>query len=134
MINNAAAGRHSQKRRRFLPGSALRRVRMEKDILAAIVEVENEIQEQLVAEERSAGAMLCDLGQKLADEAGQEERRLKESVQQAVTEARAEAEERAAAMVRDAKIRAEQLAGLDEETLERCIMRHLVRILPGENR
>src|SRR5512144_2513052 len=73
--------------------------RMEKDILSAIVEVEEEIQEQLVAEERTVAAKLCNLEQELAEESRREEGRLAEAVQQAVTAARAEAQERAAAIV-----------------------------------
>ena len=107
---------------------------MEKDILSAIVEVEEEIQEQLVAEERSAGARLCNLEQEVADESKREEGRLAEAVEQAVAAARAEAQERAAAIVHRAATLSEQLAGLDDGALERCIIKHLVRIVPGESR
>ena len=107
---------------------------MEKDILSAIIEVEGDIQERLVAEERSAGAMLCGLRQELADEATREGERLAEAVQLAVAAARMAAEEQAAAIVHRATRRAEQLAGLDDKVLERYIMQHLVRIMPGENR
>jgi hypothetical protein len=107
---------------------------MEKDILSAIVEVEEEIQERLIAEERDAGTMLCSIGQELEKELKQEEGRLAETVQQAVAAARADAQERAAAIVHRAATLAEQLAGLDDGALEPSIMRHLVRIMPGEHR
>ncbi|HLO25905.1 MAG TPA: hypothetical protein VK187_07315 [Geobacteraceae bacterium] len=107
---------------------------MEKDILSAIVEVEEEIQEQLVAEERTVAAKLCNLEQELAEESRREEGRLAEAVQQAVTAARAEAQERAAAVVHRAATLSEQVAGLDDGALERCILKHLVRIVPGESR
>lgn len=107
---------------------------MENDILSKIIEVEREIQERLVAEERSAGTMLCGLRQDLEEEARREEESLAAARREAESSARVEAQERAAAIVKRATIRAEQWAGLDEGTLERCIMGHLVRILPGESR
>lgn len=107
---------------------------MENDILSKIIEVEREIQERLVAEERSAGTMLCSLRQDLEEEARREEESLAAARREAESSARGEAQERAAAIVQRATIRAEQWAGLDEGTLERCIMGHLVRILPGESR
>ena len=105
---------------------------MEKDILSAIVEVEKEIQEQLIAEERDAGAMLCRIGQELLDEAEREEKRLAETHQAARAAAKAKAQEQAAAIVQRAATRCEHLLSYDDEALERCIMRHLFRIMPGE--
>ena len=107
---------------------------MENDILSKIIEVERDIQERLVAEERNAGTMLCSLRQDLEEEARREEESLAAARREAESSARGEAQERAAAIVKRATIRAEQWAGLDEGTLERCIMGHLVRILPGESR
>ena len=107
---------------------------MENDILTKIIEVEREIQERLVAEERSAGTLLCSLRQDLEEQARREEERLAAARLEAESSARTEAEERAAAIIRQTSIRAEQWAGLDDGTLERCIMGHLVRIMPGETR
>lgn len=107
---------------------------MEKDILTAIVAVEEEIQEQLVAEERRARARLCSLEQELADEFKREEGMLADAVRQTVAAARAEAQERATAVMQRATTLAEEVAGLDDGTLEQYIMKHLLRILPGEGR
>ncbi len=107
-------------------------IAMENDILSAIVEVEREIQERLAAEERTAEEMLDRLRRELADGAQRDEERLAAEVRQAVAAAADETRERAAAIVRDAASRAERLAGLDDEPLERCVMKHLARILPGE--
>jgi hypothetical protein len=107
---------------------------MEKDILSKIIEVERDIQERLVAEERSAGTMLCSLRQDLVEEARREEERLAAAGREAESSARAEAEERAAAILQRATIHAQQWGGLDDGILKRCIMRHLVRIMPGESR
>ncbi len=107
---------------------------MGNDILSAIVEVEREIEERLGAEERMAGEMLDRLRSEQADGAQRDEERLAAEVRQAVAAAADEARERAAAIVREAVARAERLAGLDDEALERCIMKHLARIVPGEGR
>jgi SMC interacting uncharacterized protein involved in chromosome segregation len=107
---------------------------MKNDILTKIIEVEREIQERLVAEERSAGTMLCSLRQDLEEQARREEERLAAAGREAESSARREAEVRAAAILQRAAVRAEQWAGLDDGTLERCIMGHLVRIMPGESR
>jgi hypothetical protein len=107
---------------------------MENDILSEIIAVERDIQERLVAEERSAGTMLCSLRQDIEEEARREEERLAAARREAESSARVEAEELAAAIMRQAGIRAEQWAGLEDGTLERCIMGHLVRILPEESR
>ena len=107
---------------------------MEKDILSKIIVVEREIQDELIAEERRAGTMLCSLRQNLEEEARQEEERLAAARREAESSARVEVQARAAAMVQRATVRAEQLAGLDDKTLEHCIIGHLVRILPGKSR
>jgi len=107
---------------------------MEKDILGKIIAVERDIQERLLAEERNAGTMLCSLRQDLEEEVRKEEERLAAARRDAEASARAEVQKRAAAMVNLATVRAEKLAGLDDSTLERCIMGQLVRILPGKSR
>lgn len=119
-------------------GSFRRRLRaetdMENDILSKIIEVEREIQEGLVAEERNAGTMLCNLRQELEDEAAREEERLAAERRNAESSARAEAQEQAVDIVHRAIVSAEQWGDLDEGTLEQCIMRHLDRIMPEDNR
>ncbi len=105
---------------------------MEKDVLSAIMEVEEEIQERLVAEQRNAGAELCRLGREIEDETRREEAELTAAMEQAVAAAREMAREQGAAIVLEAETRAARMTGLGDETLEPLIMRHLVRILPGE--
>ena len=78
--------------------------------------------------------MLRSLRQDLEEEATREEERLAAARREAESSARVESEERAAAIVQRATIRAEQWEGLDDWILESCIMRHLVRIMPGESR
>jgi cell division septum initiation protein DivIVA len=107
---------------------------MEKDVLSAILEVEREIQERLVAEQRSAWTMLDRLRQELEAEAGREEERLAAARLSAESAARGKAQEQAALIASRASADADRLAGLDDGALEPCIMRHLVRIIPGEER
>lgn len=105
---------------------------MEKDILTAIVEVEKEIRERLAAERSSAEARLEQLRRDGEEEVSREEERLKIELHNRLAAAKAEVEKRAAVLVGDASAQAEKLAGLDEETLRRHIMRHLTRIAPGK--
>lgn len=104
----------------------------EKDILSTIVALEREIEERLVAEERRSGQFLCELKQQIDHESVREEERLKAALQQTVAAAEEEARERAADIVHGAAARAGRLTALDEGELERFIMRHLVRLVPGE--
>ncbi len=107
---------------------------MDNDILTNIVEVEEEIRERLIAEQRSAGTMLCSLRLELEGETGREEERLAAARRDAEAAARAEAQEQAAVIVQHATGRAERLARVDDGILERCIVKHLLRIMPEESR
>lgn len=97
-------------------------------ILTTIIAVEREIQERIVAEERRAADMLKNLRRELEEEIAREGECLASSIQEAVAAARTEAQRRADAIVRSATRRADQLEGLTDETLGRCIMKHLGRI------
>lgn len=98
---------------------------MGNEILSTIFAVEQEIQERLAAEEQRAAQMLDDLRRELELEAAREGERLAASMSQAVAAAKTETQGRAAALLRRAKERAEQLDGLADETLERCIVKYL---------
>jgi hypothetical protein len=50
-----------------------------------------------------------------------------------VAAARAEAQGRADAILRAAAVQAEQLADLDDGTLEQHVMKHLIRIAPEQS-
>jgi len=106
---------------------------MEEDVLKAIIAVEKEIQERLVEEEHRAGERLANLRSELAEKATREEERLAAEVRSAVAAARAGAQGQADAILRRAAAQAEQLAGLDDGTLERHIMKHLIRIAPEQS-
>jgi hypothetical protein len=106
---------------------------MENGILSSIIAVELEIQDRLAVEEQRAAQMLDNLRRELEQETTREEERLAASVQLAVATAKAKAQERADAIMRAAAARAAQLDGLADETLERCIVRHLDRITREHN-
>jgi hypothetical protein len=107
---------------------------MEHDMLTTIIAVEREVEERLAAERRQAEERLARLKRDLADEAAREGERLQEATRLALAAARTEAGERAAAVVRRAADRGNQLAGLDDALLEAIIARHLGRILPEPDR
>jgi cell division septum initiation protein DivIVA len=106
---------------------------MEEDVLKTIIAVEREVLERLAEEERRAGELLDNIRSELAEEDRREEERLAAEGRNAVAAARAEAQGRADATLRAAAVQAEQLAGLDDETLERYIIKHLLRILPEQS-
>jgi len=107
---------------------------MGQDTLSAIMEVEGEIQERLVAEQRQGGDMLCRLREELAEEVRMEQERLTAASVQAMADARTAAQERGSAMVREAEERVHRLEILDDALLERFILRHLSGILPEGDR
>jgi len=107
---------------------------MEQDILTTILAVEHEVRERLDAAGREAAEMVENLRRRLEEEGKREEELLAAALQQTVTAAAAEAQEQADAVVRAAAVQAEQLAGLDDETLERSVMKHLATIAPEEER
>jgi cell division septum initiation protein DivIVA len=107
--------------------------RMEEDVLKTIIAVEREVLERLVEEERRAVELLDSLRSELAEKARREEERLAAEGRTSVAAARAEAQERADAILRAAAVQAEQLAGLDDGALERYVMKHLIRIAPEQS-
>lgn len=106
---------------------------MEEDVLKTIIAVEREVLERLAEEERRAGELLDNIRSELAEKARGEEERLAAEGRNAVAAARAEAQGRADAILRAAAVQAEQLAGLDDGTLERYVMKHLIRIAPEQS-
>ena len=104
---------------------------MEKDVLAAIMEVEREIEGELAAERKRGEARLELARREIAERQEQEERRLEGWLQRELATA-GEAAEREARMYEE-KITAgaERLARLDDETLQRAVARHLTLIIPG---
>ena len=98
---------------------------MGNDILTSIIAVEQEIQQRLAAEDEAATQALNQLRCELEEDVKREGDRLATSVQQAVAAARTQAQEGDDATVQRATLRAQQLDSIDDETLKRCILKHL---------
>ena len=105
---------------------------MGNDILRAIVEVEREIQERLLAEQRQSDERLTQLRLKCAEEAAREEARLQEELAKTADAAGGmEAKERAAAVLAAASAQAERLGRLDDAGLRELIKAEISYIVPG---
>jgi vacuolar-type H+-ATPase subunit H len=102
----------------------------EKDILSKVIGVEKEIQERLMAEKERSLEWLEKVKKEAEEAVIAEERRLKESFEAAKSGSRAEAEKRAAEILRNAEAEAERISGISDESLGRIMMRHITVILP----
>ncbi len=106
---------------------------MEEDILSAILGTEKEI-EELVGTEREKTAQWLESEKRAIErEMEAEARKLRDSLDANVEEARKAAEKRAAAIVEQAAEQRRLLSELDDGTLERIISEHIARILPGRD-
>jgi hypothetical protein len=106
---------------------------MEDDILQAVFEVEREIQALLTAEKRMADDYLDRVRRECAEMAAEEELRLREELTAAVDGTRnGDARRQAESLLAEASARAERLAGVAGEKLNRLVQREVRTILPGE--
>jgi hypothetical protein len=106
---------------------------MEKDVLAAIMEVEREIEGELAAERKRGAASLEQVKREIAEGLEQEERRLEEWLQRELAAAGEAAQGEARVYEEKITTGTERLALLDDDTLQRAVARHLTRIVPGHN-
>lgn len=106
---------------------------MEKDVLAAIMEVEKEIEGEVAAEREREAERLDRVKQEIAQRLEQEKDRLDEWLLQELAAAGEAAERDARALEEEATARAEVLSRLDDETLQRVVLRYLTRIVPGHH-
>ena len=104
---------------------------MERDILASVLKVEREVGERVAAERRAAAEYIADCNKKALEETGLEEALLRETLSEAEGLLPAAAVERAAEIENAAKALADALAALDSGELKEIVLKHLVRILPG---
>ena len=104
---------------------------MDNTILSEVIEVEREIQKCLELEQTKARDWLEKVKKECAEEVLQEEARVKNLVAAAEDRARKEAEESAAARVRDAAVLIEQIDHLDRTLLQTVVKKHVRTILPG---
>ena len=104
---------------------------MEKHILSEIVAVEKEIQERLAAEQGKAEARLAETRMACEEELRKAEEQLRELLAAKLAVARNEALREAETCLKDASVRAERLARLDDVALRRIVRESLFRIVPG---
>jgi vacuolar-type H+-ATPase subunit H len=103
---------------------------MERDVLNEVIEVEMDIHGRLLAEKRKAEEWVDDVKKKAEKDILLEEERIKKLFEQAIKDARLDAEKKAHEIIADANEKAERLAAINDEFLIKTIRKHIVRILP----
>ena len=104
---------------------------MDNNILSEVIEVEREIQKCLEIEQTKARDWLEKVKKECEAEVLKEEALIKDSLAAAENLARKEAEESAAASVRDAAALVEHMDHLDRAVLQAVVEKHIRTILPG---
>lgn len=112
----------------------MKKTPVESDILSSVVEVENEIQRQLAAEERQWRGWLENARRKLETEAEQEDERLRRELESASAAARKEAEQEAELIGAEAEAWVERISALDDEALLTHILGRLGEIVTERER
>jgi vacuolar-type H+-ATPase subunit H len=103
---------------------------MREDLLSAVVEVEKELARNLETEKIRAREMLDDLRRDSEREIAEEEKRLQEALNQAITASVIRAEKRASGILEKADSTASRLERTSDEVLKGIIRKHITRILP----
>ncbi len=106
---------------------------MEKDVLATILELEKEIEEQLENERNKANQWLDSAKRDIETELAAKVRELDISLHEAVAAARESAEKQADAILTKAVEQTRLLSKISDDTLKRIISDHIGRILPGSD-
>lgn len=106
---------------------------MEKDILSKVIEVEKEIQERLREEKEKAHEWLEGVKTEIERDTSLQEEQLRESYIRGKEDAKAEAEREAERIVKDAATLAERYRQISDETLEKIVEKHVVKILPAHS-
>jgi vacuolar-type H+-ATPase subunit H len=104
---------------------------MGNDILHDVIAVETEIQRNIEIEKERTKEWIEKVKRDAEDEIVREEDSLKKSGDQALKEAMADAERKAAEIIEKAVARAEILKRFDSESLREIIMDRIIQILPG---
>ncbi|RPI32854.1 MAG: hypothetical protein EHM54_11410 [Nitrospiraceae bacterium] len=103
---------------------------MKEDLLSEVVAVEKELARDLETEKTKAREMLDNLRQDSEREISEEEKRLQETLNQAITASVIRAEKRASGMMEKADSTAARLERTSDEVLKGIIRNHIARILP----
>ncbi len=103
---------------------------MGRDVLNEVIDVERDIRERLLAEKKKAGEWVDEVKKKAEKDILSEEERIKKLFEQAIKDARLDAEKKAHEIIADADKKAERLAAISDEFLIKIIRKHIIRILP----
>jgi len=103
---------------------------MKEDLLSTVVEVEKELEQNLENEKIRAREMLDTLRREAEQEISEEEKRLQEALDQAITASLIRAEKRSSGIMEKADATVSRLERISDEVLKRIIRKHIARILP----
>jgi vacuolar-type H+-ATPase subunit H len=106
---------------------------MEKDVLSTIIEIEKEIEERLQKEKLKVDKWLNSAKNEIEVERTAMVRELEDSLREAVFIARDNAGKQASTILNEATKQSRVLSEIGEGILQRIIMKHLRRILPGSD-
>ncbi len=104
---------------------------MEDNILSKVIEVEKELQERLRPEKEKAHEWLEGIKTEIERDISLQEEQLRESYTRGREGAKAEAEREAERIVKNAATLAERYRQISDETLEKIVKKHMVKILPA---
>jgi vacuolar-type H+-ATPase subunit H len=105
---------------------------MEDSILAKIIQTEGEIQAKIEAARKRCAEQIQRLKEDAEERIVREESRIREQCRRSLEEAGLPAQQKATAILEAASRQTEKLRQLDDEPLKQIIMKHIMRILPGE--
>ncbi|MDX1764048.1 MAG: hypothetical protein R3231_06980 [bacterium] len=103
---------------------------MEENTFEAVIEVEKEIQSMVGRERERIDAWLAEARDGVDREMAQKREQLKVSLAEEREAAQRSAEERAAQLLRETKIRIDHLERLDDSCLKRIVWRHMTALVP----
>jgi len=106
-------------------------LRMEKDLLSEVIEVEKEIQKCLELEKVASREWLEQTKKEFEDEFAGNAKTVEGSLQQVIDDAQKAAEVNASAIVAQATRRAGLVQALNTETLSKIVQKHISALLPG---
>jgi vacuolar-type H+-ATPase subunit H len=104
---------------------------MDDDILSKVVEVEKEVQQRLEIEKKMSQEWLEKAERDAEEKVLAEEAEIKEAFNFALKNAKLNAEEKTASIIKNANEEAERLQALGDEIFKKILLKHISIILPG---
>ncbi len=103
---------------------------MKEDLLSEVIEVEKELARNLDTEDIRGKEMLDNLRRSSEQEISEEEKRLQEALNQAITASVIRTEKKASDMLEKADATTSKLERISDDVLKATIRKHITRILP----